>query len=65
MKYKHWDEYSDAKRLQVSLKESALETNNGTTKEDLTNIIKFLVQILDPYVVEDLEDEWKLESEGE
>ena len=29
MKYKHWDEYSDAKRWEVSKKEAALETNNG------------------------------------
>lgn len=59
MKYKHWDEYSDAKRWEVSKKEAALETNNGTTKEDLNNIIKFLVQIADPYTTEDLVDEVK------
>ena len=57
MKYKHWDEYSDAKRWEVSKKEAALETNNGTTKEDLNNIIKFLVQIADPYTTEDLEEQ--------
>ena len=61
MKYKHWDEYSDAKRWEVSKKEATLETNNETTKEDLINIIKFLVQIADPYTTEDLEDEWKME----
>lgn len=59
MKYKHWDEYSDAKRWEVSKKEAALETNNGTTKEDLNNIINFLVQIADPYTTEDLVDEVK------
>lgn len=62
MKYKHWDEYSDAKRWDVAKKEASLETNNSTSKEDLTNIVKFLVQIADPYMVEDLEDEWKMEE---
>lgn len=62
MKYKWWDEYSDAKRWEVSKREAALETNNGMTKEDMMNIIKFLVQIADPYITEDLEDE--LQKEG-
>ena len=63
MKYKHWEEYTDAHKLQLCLKEARLETNNATTKADLTNIIKFMAQILGPYVVEDLEDEWKMEVE--
>lgn len=58
MKYKHWDEYTDAERWEVS-KEVVLEINNGTTKEDLNNIINFLVQIADPYTTEDLVDEVK------
>lgn len=64
MKYKHWDEYSDAQRWKIAKYEAALETNNATTKEDLNNIIKFLVQIADPYTTEDLEDEWKMEVDG-
>lgn len=64
MKYKHWDEYSDAQRWKISKYEAALETHNATTKEDMMNIIKFLVQIADPYVTEDLEDEWKMEVGG-
>ena len=63
MKYKFWDEYSDAKRLQICLKEAKLETNNSTTKADLTNIIKFMSEILDYYIVEDLQAEWKYEQQ--
>ena len=63
MKYKFWDEYSEAKKLQICLKESRLETHNSTTKADLTNIIKFMSKILDCYIVEDLQDEWEYEQE--
>ena len=62
MKYKYWDEYSDAQRWKIAKHEATLETHNATTKEDMMNIIKFLVQIADPYVTEDLEDEWNMEE---
>ena len=62
MKYKHWDEYSDAKRWNIAKKESALETNNATTKEDLTNIVKFLVDIASEWKVEDFECDWEKEN---
>jgi len=61
MKYKHWDEYSDAKRWNIAKTESQLETNNATTKEDLTNIIKFLVDIASEWQVEDFEYDWEVE----
>lgn len=59
MKYKYWDEYTDSYKLQICLKESRLETNNATTKADLINMIKFMAQILDENVVEELEQEWQ------
>lgn len=61
MKYKHWDEYSDAKRWNIAKKESQLETNNATTKEDLTNIVKFLIEVASEWKVEDFESDWEVE----
>lgn len=57
MKYKHWDEYSDAKRWEISKKEAALETNNATTKEDMINMIRFLVDCVDPNLREEFDFE--------
>ena len=62
MKYKHWGQYSDAKRWNIAKKESTLETNNATTKEDLTNIVKFLVDIASEWKVEDFECDWEKEN---
>ena len=63
MKHKHWDEYTDARKLKECKKEAATEKNSGSTRADLIQMIKFMDQILDPYIAEDLEDEWKMEVE--
>lgn len=60
MKYKNWDDLRDAEKWEIARKEAALETNNGTTKEDLTNIIKFLVQIADHQLIVDFEFEQEM-----
>ncbi len=62
MKYKFWDEYSDAKRLYISKKESFSSSNSGMTLADYKQIIEFLINILDEYIVEELEDEWMEEN---
>jgi hypothetical protein len=41
MKYQNWAEYDAEKKLKALYQEAKLETNNGTTKQDLTNIVKF------------------------
>jgi len=42
MKYPNWNEYDSAKKWQAVADEVTLETNNATTKADLTNMVKFL-----------------------
>jgi UDP-N-acetylglucosamine:LPS N-acetylglucosamine transferase len=44
MKYPYWNEYDNAKKWKAVEAELAMETNNATTKADLTNMIKFLRQ---------------------
>lgn len=41
LKYPFFNEYDTEKKMEVLYMESKLETNNGTKKEDLTNIVKF------------------------
>lgn len=60
MKYKNWDDLRDAEKWEIARKEAARETNNGTTKEDMTNIIKFLVQIADHQLIVDFEFEQEM-----
>ena len=43
MKYPNWNEYDSAKKWKAVADEVNLETNNATTKADLTNMVKFLV----------------------
>lgn len=62
MKYDNWDNMSDAHRWECAKRESWLETHNGTSKDDLVNIIRFLVQIVDCYEVERLNAEWEDEK---
>lgn len=57
MKYKNWDDLRDAERWTISQKEANMETHNATTKEDMINIIKFLVQIADHQLVTEFEFE--------
>lgn len=42
MKYPNWNEYDSAKKWKAVADEVNLETNNATTKADLTNMVKFL-----------------------
>lgn len=42
MKYPNWGEYDNAKKWKAVADEVNLETNNATTKADLTNMVKFL-----------------------
>jgi hypothetical protein len=44
MKYPNWNEYDNAKKWKAVAAELTLETNNATTKADLTNMVKFLGQ---------------------
>lgn len=44
MKYPNWNEYDNAKKWRATADELKLETNNGTTKSDLLNIVKFLAR---------------------
>jgi hypothetical protein len=44
MKYPYWNEYDNAKKWKAVAAELSLETNNATTKADLTNMVKFLGQ---------------------
>lgn len=41
LKYPFFNEYDNEKKLNVLGEEARLETNNGTKKEDLTNLVKF------------------------
>jgi len=43
MKYPNWNEYDKSKKWKAVADEVKLETNNATTKADLTNMVKFLV----------------------
>ena len=42
MKYSNWDYYDEPKKIRVVEHELSLITHNGTTKDDLLNIIKWL-----------------------
>jgi len=42
MKYPNWDAYTDEQKDWAVAEELRLETHNGTTKEDLLNIIRYL-----------------------
>ena len=41
MKY-NWSEMNEEQKLKAFRDEAELETHNGTTKEDLVNILKFV-----------------------
>lgn len=60
MKYKNWDDLRDAEKWEIARKEATLETHNATTKEDLTNIVKFLVEIADHQLIVDFEFEQEM-----
>lgn len=42
MKYQNWDGYTDEQKNKAVAEELRLETHNGTTKDDLLNIIRYL-----------------------
>lgn len=42
MKYPNWDAYTDEQKDKAVAEELRLETHNGTTKDDLLNIIRYL-----------------------
>ena len=42
MKYPKWREYPTSKKWRAVADEVELETHNGTTKDDLLNMVKFL-----------------------
>ena len=42
MKYPNWDGYTDEQKDKAVAEELRLETHNGTTKDDLLNIIRYL-----------------------
>lgn len=41
MKYPQWNEKTSDEKFSIVMKEIHLETNNATTKDDLTNMLKF------------------------
>jgi hypothetical protein len=42
MKYQNWDTYTDEMKQKAAEAESLLDTHNGTTKDDLINIMCYL-----------------------
>lgn len=42
MKYPSWDEYTESQKIRAVEREISLVTHNGTTKDDLLNIVKWL-----------------------
>lgn len=42
MKYPFWNEYDDERKWKVIEQEIELETHNGTTKDDLLNMMLFM-----------------------
>lgn len=57
MKYKWWDRYTEARKWQIAHKEANMETHNATTKEDMINMIRFLVDCVDPNLREEFDFE--------
>lgn len=47
MKYERWEEMSPEKKFQAARWEASAETNNATTKQDLVNIVKYLVTLIE------------------
>ena len=43
MKYPNWESLTDKQKCKIAVYEAELDTHNGTTKDDMVNIIKFLV----------------------
>lgn len=41
MKYPNWHDYTQEQKWDALREELSLETHNGTTKEDLLNVMKF------------------------
>lgn len=44
LKYPFFGEYDTEKKLSALFTEADMETNNGTKKEDLTNLVKFAAE---------------------
>lgn len=44
MKYSNWDKYTDEQKDKAVEEELRLVTHNGTTKDDLLNIIRYLAE---------------------
>lgn len=44
MKYPKWDEYTEEQKFEALYHELNLDTHKGTTKEDLLNILNFVVE---------------------
>jgi hypothetical protein len=42
MKYQNWETYTDEQKQKAVEAESLLDTHNGTTKDDLINIMRYL-----------------------
>lgn len=42
MKYQNWNELSESQKIKAAQSEINLVTHNGTTKDDLLNIVKWL-----------------------
>lgn len=57
MKYKWWERYTEARKWQIAHKEANMETHNATTKEDMINMIRFLVDCVDPNLREEFDFE--------
>lgn len=47
MKYEQWENMSPQKKFQAARWEVNAETNNGTTKQDFKNILKYLVMLIE------------------
>lgn len=62
MKYPFWNEYDEGRKWLIIEREIELETHNGTTKDDLLNMMFFMrdqirgVRVLEP-LIERLEKE--------
>ena len=42
MKYQNWEKLSESQKIKATQDEVNLVTHNGTTKDDLLNIVKWL-----------------------
>ena len=57
MKYICLERYTEARKWHIAHKEASMETHNATTKEDMINMIRFLVDCVDPNLREEFDFE--------